>query len=486
MSKSEAVRRDRAVVNHMTRTNFVLFILRVFQTVSPGDLYIHGEYIEAIAHKLEQCRSRKCRRLILNTVPRGLKSVIASVAWPAWLLGHDPTLRIICVSYGSDLSIRLARDCRAVMTSDWYRAAFPKTLLKQGESADERFMTTRRGFRHATSMQGGITGFGADIIIVDDPIKQQDVHSAPLRQAMNDAFRQTIMTRLNDRKNGIVVLVMHRLHLDDLAGNLLEKGGWESLVLPAIAETDLRVPLGGGEWFCRKRGDVLHPERETREDLERLRHEHGSYTFAALFQQSPIPVEGNLFKLSWFDRYESLPHPSQCSLVVQSWDTAQKAGDTNDYSVCTTWLVADGHYYLAHVRRDRLEFSDLRRAVLHSAAEFGAGAILIEDSGTGTPLIQVLGEDSRLDIIPITSKLDKVTRALQPSSMVEARKVHLPIAAAWLAEFEQELARFPGGRHDDQVDSMVQALNWLADRSASIDLSTLVLDADEFVREEQY
>ena len=202
------------------------------------------------------------KRLIILMPPRNLKSICASVALPAWLLGRDPTRQIICVSYSADLAAKHARDCRAVMMAPWYQSVFPSTRIDPAKSAETEFMTTQRGFRLATSTGGTLTGRGGDILIIDDPMKPADAQSDARRLDCQQWYSNTLLSRLDDKVNGAIVLVMQRLHIDDLAGYLMEQEGWEVLSLPAIAEVEQVVPIGPGKVHYRRVGDVLHPERE--------------------------------------------------------------------------------------------------------------------------------------------------------------------------------------------------------------------------------
>ena len=203
----------------------------------------------------------------------------------------------------------------------------------------------------------------------------------------------SLVSRLNNKQTGSIVVVMQRLHENDLAGHLLEQGGWCHLDLPAIAIEDAAIQIGDRRWVNRKIGEVLHEARESRADLEGIKAEMGSLMFSAQYQQRPVPLEGNLIKRDWFRYYNSLPTAGQGSLVVQSWDVATMIGPANDYSVCTTWLVVKSDYYLVDVCPVRLQYPDLRRKVASLAARHSAAMILIEDAGPGMQLLQDLRRD---------------------------------------------------------------------------------------------
>ncbi len=170
------------------RNYFTTFIERAFYELNPQGRFVTGQYIELLAATLERCRAGKTKRLIINLPPRTLKSHAASVAFTAWLLGHDPTRQIICASYGQDLADKHARDCRTLITSSFYRRLFPKTVLSETKQSVNDFMTTEQGFRMATSVGGVLTGRGADVIILDDILKPDDALSETRRRAANDWY----------------------------------------------------------------------------------------------------------------------------------------------------------------------------------------------------------------------------------------------------------------------------------------------------------
>jgi len=462
--------KDRELLNEVLRNDLAAFIHRCFQSVSPATPYAPNWHIEAIAWHLIECAEGRIRRLIITVPPRSLKSICASVAFPAWVLGRDPSKRIICASYSSDLTAKFARDCRQVMDTDWYKDAFPWTRLNPKKSAELEFETTRQGVRYGTSPGGTLTGRGGNVIIIDDPIKPVDAMSETKREAVKQWFDSTLFSRLDDKRSDVIILVMQRVHVDDLAGYLLEKEeSWCHLDLPAIAQEPQRIHIGQNHHHQRQTGEPLHGTREsleTLETLETIKANMGTMAFNAQYLQRPVPLEGNLVKCAWFRTYVESPKQSCGDQIVQSWDTASKSGELNDFSVCTTWLVRGNDYYLLHVLRERLDFPRLRQAVVELARQFGANAVLIEDKGSGTQLIQDCRYNHKWGVRPIAIKPegDKVTRMSGQSAQIEAGQVYLPAEAPWLADFKAEILAFPLGKFDDQVDSVSQFLRWAGDR----------------------
>jgi predicted phage terminase large subunit-like protein len=444
------------------RSDLGYFAERCFSEINPQTEFLANWHIEVIAAKLAAVRQGKIRRLIINLPPRHLKSLMASVAFPACCLGHDPSAQILCVSYAQDLADKLARDCRSVMTSPWYRRIFPTRLAPHRQAVQE-FVTTRQGYRLATSTGGVLTGRGADYILIDDPLKPDEALSDAQRKTANDWFSHTLYSRLNDKRCGAIVIIMQRLHEDDLVGHVLAQEPWEVVCFPAIAETDEvhRIEtIWGPRCFRRGQGEALHCEREPLDTLDRIRRTIGEYNFAGQYQQSPAPLGGGLVKVEWFKRYRDNERPECFDRIVQSWDTANKATELSDFSVCTTWGVKGKNLFLLSVFRRRLEYPALKRAVRDQQSLFDANVVLIEDKASGTQLIQELIADGCHGVTRYQPDCEKIMRLHAQTAMVENGFVHIPESASWLAEYLQEISVFPKGKHDDQVDSTAQFLDW--------------------------
>jgi predicted phage terminase large subunit-like protein len=453
----------------LLKNDLAAFTQRCFQTVVPGQTYLHNWHVEAIAHRLEKILRGETRRQIITLPPRNLKSICASVAFPAFVLGHDPSRRIVCVSYSKELAARHSRDCRAVLESDWYRGLFPRTRIDPRKNTETEYDTTARGFRLSTSVGGTLTGRGGNLIVIDDPMNPVEAASETKRKFVAEWFDTTLASRLDSKTEDAIVLVMQRLHVEDLVGHVLEKDpSWDVLNLPAVATEPQEIELGLGGVHRREIGDLLHPEREPMSVLEALLVDLGSQGFSAQYQQEPIPAGGSMIKNDWLRYYDRPPQKQSGDRIVQSWDSAAKADNKNDYSVCTTWLMRKPDFYLLDVFRKRLEYPDLRRAAVSRHAKFKARTVLIEDASTGSPLIQDLRTDSRIRPIAIRPERDKVVRLEGQSAVIEAGRMLLPRSAPWLDEFRNELLAFPHGRFDDQVDSVSQFLQWATERKPMV------------------
>lgn len=457
----------RAAIDALLRQDLGFFIQRVFMTIRPGVQYHHSWHIDAIAWHLKQVAEGNIKRLIINMPPRNLKSICASVAFPAWLLGRRPNCQFVCASYAQSLSTDLHNMFRTIVTAPWYARAFPGMRQNGQKNTGQEFRTDKGGGRLATSVEGSVTGRGADFIVLDDPLQPMEAFSDAMRIKVNQWYDSGLYTRLNEKSQGAIILVMQRLHADDLTAHLLRQGGWTVLELPAIAEEDASIPIGDGRCHRRKAGDILHPEREDASVLAEIKRTIGPYQFDAQYQQRPVLIDGDMIRLSWFRRYDSAPQCSDDCTVVQSWDTASKTGEINDYSVCTTWMIKEDKWYLLDLFRAKLEFSALKRAAAELASKYAPHSLLIEDRGSGTQLIQELRQTGEGFAIPINPEGDKQMRAYNVTGQMAGGRVYLPRAAHWLADFESEIAAFPGGVHDDQVDSMTQFMGWAFESEAN-------------------
>ena len=442
------------------QSSLYLFIKASFAVTNPGTLFVEGDYLELLASKLQSAMEGKPKRLMINLPPRCAKSHIANAA-TAWHLGHHPHARFISASYGESLAEQMGGEVRAIMQSEMYKSTFKTRLVKASPLEIE---TTDRGGRRGTSVGGAITGFGADIIIADDPMKADEANSDGVRTATNEWFNTSLLSRLNNRSEGVVIVIMQRLHIDDLCGYLLARDpeAWTVLSLPAIAEVDeciaFDTPRGPRTWI-RNVGEALHPDRDLAVVWEGIRKSVGEPVFNAQYQQNPHLPGGGLLDKAWLNFYHPHQLPPNFDHIVQSWDVANKANKRSDYSVCTTWGIKNTLMYLLDVYRDKIEYPELEGKVVELHRRHKATVLLIEDAGSGTVLQQVLTLEG-LKPIPIKPQKDKLTRFHAHFGEIKSGQVLFPTHAIWLSDYVDEITRFPGTRKDDQVDSTSQALDW--------------------------
>ncbi len=441
----------------MLALDFMAFTEFAFGVVRPNTLFRPNWHIEALAHKLSQVASGQVRRLIVTMPPRNLKSLLASVALPAWFLGHNPSERVVAVSYSDQLARAHANDFRRLVNDPIYQATFP--TMRLARDTDREIVTTLRGKRFATSIEGTLTGLGGNLVIIDDPLKQDDAHSEAVRKRTIEWYRSTLLSRPDDKRVARILLVMQRVHQDDLAGYLEEQGGFEIFNLPAIATQTKSYALGAGRSYVRQQGELLHPSHEPASVLLELKREMGPIAFSAQYQQNPIPP-------GWDDHQAEMARVLRCRFpahdrgdhLIMSWDIALSEEEKGDYFACVVLLRRKEVFFVVEVIRGRLRFDDLRRKILDVKRRYGVGTLLIEDSPISKGLIQSL-EESSINVTTYDPDTDKRSRLIAQSDLFAGGSVRLPKRAPWLEDFTAELLAFPG-RHDDQVDALTQGLAW--------------------------
>jgi predicted phage terminase large subunit-like protein len=458
------------VLQALLATNLTSFTEFAFGVVRPGIIFKPNWHLEAVTHKLAQVASGEVRRLIITLPPRNLKSLCASVALPAWFLGRNPSERVVVVSYSDFLARTHANDFRLLVNHSVYQAAFPGMRLAR--DTDREIVTTKRGKRIATSIDGTLTELGGNLIIIDDPLKLGDAMSEAVRTRVIDWYRSTLLSRADDKTTGRFVLVMQRVHQDDLAGYLQEQGGFEVLNLPAIAQRNETYELGDGRTYTRQKGELLHPEQEPAHVLAELKREMGPIAFSAQYQQSPIPPGGTIIKRKWLVPYDEI-RPQAGDRIILSWDIALSEAETGDYSACVVLLRRREVFYILEVVRGRFPFDTLKRKVMEVKQRYGSCTLLIEDSPISRGLIQSLREQS-INVTVYKPDTDKRARVIAQSDLFAGGSVRFPRRASWLEEFTAELLAFPG-RHDDQVDALTQGLAWGRERHGEVSVKILQL-----------
>jgi predicted phage terminase large subunit-like protein len=456
MSVSQKISATPAERDAICRQDLLTFCHAAFAELYPDDPFSFERSQEAIAQALAGAGERRFR-LIINAPPRSLKSFLVSVCWVAFMLGHKPTHRFICASYSQDLANAFSSECRRLMESSFYRGLFATRLIK---ATEDELVTTAGGFRRAKSVGGTLTGLGGHALIIDDPMNANDAASETIRNSTNEWFMNTLMPRLDDKSAGAIIVVMQRLHQDDLTGHLIEKGGWDRLVLPAIAPRDTLITLGHRKFVWRM-GEPLQ-KREGLESLERTKRDMTPQAFNAQYLQEPLPEKGNMLDPDWLKYYAQAPVRQPGDQVIQSWDTALKPSETCDYSAGVTILVHNNKvdYYLTDVIRKRLNFTDLCNEVEAQGRKHSPNAILVEEHGAGIPLIAEMRKRGLSAVIGRRPTKDKRTRMDGQTPKLQAGCLILPKAAPWLDEFIAEYLAFPGGKFDDQIDALSQFLDY--------------------------
>ncbi len=425
--------------------------------ISPVDLakvdtnhkYKSPKHILQLNRLLLQVNSGKISRLAVFMPPRHGKSELISKYFPAYYLATNPDKRIILTSYEADFASTWGSKARDILKEHGH--AFKNNInVDNKSSARNRWdIKDHQGGMMTAGVGGPITGKGADLLIIDDPVKNaEEANSQTSRQKIWDWYKSTAYTRLEP--NGAIILIMTRWHETDLAGMILEnsKNNWTILNLPALAEDN--DPLG------RKPGEALWPERFSHKRLQEIRTDIGSYHFSAMYQQRPQPIEGGLLKLDWIKYYQQEELPPLDELTIyQGWDLAISTTETADYTVCTTIGVLDEKkMYVLDWYRDRINFPTQVKLVEKLAKKWDPIQIGIENNAYQQALPQELKERSMLPIKEIKQTKDKVTRIQSASIHFENKKILLPKKHPELENFINEYIYFPKSKHDDMLDSM--------------------------------
>lgn len=466
-----AIRRKLLQILRSDLKKFVRIAWPILEPTTPLQWNWH---LDLLCDYLMAVKKGDCRRLIINVPPRSMKSLLCTVFYPVWRWCADPQRRFMFVSYSEELSTDHSVFRRNVVSSEFYRNGCGyRVRLAKDQNLKTQYENTKRGVMFSTSIAGSATGKGCDELIVDDPINAKKAFSDQEREAANRNFDATFRSRLNDPANGAIIVIMQRLHEDDLTGHLLkqEPNAWTHLKLPAEFEHDQKweFPVSKREPIGKHAGDLLWPERFPRSVLDDLKTALGSWSFAGQYQQSPSPVSGAIIQREWIHYYRELPAATGSVRWLQSWDCSFKDTRESDYVVGQVWMRVGANHYLVDQVREHMDFVRTRQAIKDMTAQYPqATAKLIEDRANGPAVISALRAEIP-GMIAVDPKDSKMGRLYSVSPLFEAGNVFLPESARWVGDFVEELTRFPNAAHDDQVDACTQALQYLRDQRRGLE-----------------
>jgi len=440
-----------------------------WQAIEPGRDFYDNWHIDAVSDHLQAVVEGDIKRLIINIPPRHMKSISVAVALPAWAWTIQPEKKFLYASYAGSLSIRDSVKCRRLLDSRWYKEHFGETFkLTSDQNQKQRFENNKTGARIATSVDGALTGEGGDIIVIDDPHNVRESESSTVREGVLEWWDQAMQTRLNDPKTGAFIIIMQRVHENDLTGHILsnELGDeWDHLCLPARYEighpTITRSTLNFFDPRTEE-GELLWPDRIDDKTLANLERSLGSYAAAGQLQQRPMPKGGGILKAEWWVPWEKEELPNNIEYVLQSWDTAFSTKENSSYSARTTWGVfrnnGQVNVIVIDMWYDRVSYPELRKIAQESYEEWEPDAVLIEKKASGQSLLQ----DLRMAGIPVleySPDRDKQARAHASSALLEDGRIYFPFNKKWAKDLIDICAAFPAGDNDDIVDTCTQA--WL-------------------------
>ena len=432
--------------------NFMDFVRKVWPT------FIAGRHHARMAAAFERVARGECKRLIINMPPRHTKSEFASYLLPAWFLGKFPAKKVIQTAHTAELSVGFGRKVRNLVDSEIFHEIFPGVGLRADSQAAGRWNTSAGGDYFAIGVGGAVTGKGADILIIDDPHSEQEAALAEVNPEVYDKTYEwyTSGPRQRLQPGGAIIIVMTRWSKKDLTGQVLksaaQRGGdeWEVIEFPAI------LPSGNPLW----------PEFWSLKELQALKEELPNQKWMAQYMQNPTSEQSAIVKREWWQIWEH-DSPPQCEFVLQAWDTAFEKTNRADYSACTTWGVfyqeddsgiSQANIILLNAFRDRLEFPALKRKAIEESREWDPDSIIVEKKASGAPLIY----EMRAMGIPVqeftpSKGNDKISRLNAVSDLFASGRVWVP-NTQWAEEVVDEVASFPGGEHDDYVDSVSLAM----------------------------
>ena len=444
------------------------FTKAAWPTIEPASDYVSGWHLDAISDHLQAVVEGDIKRLIINVPPRHSKSISTAVLLPAWTWTHQPHKKFLYASYAASLSIRDSTKCRRLIDSPWYQAHFGDKFHLTGDmNQKSRFENSENGIRLSTSVSGSLTGEGGHIIVLDDVHNVVEADSAKVREGVLDWWDQAMQTRLDDPKTGAFVIIMQRVHEQDLTGHVLanELGDeWDHLMLPARYEIGHPTPMRSTLGFTdprTKEGELLWPARFGEKELSTLERSLGSYAAAGQLQQRPSPKGGGILKASWWVPWESEELP-EIEHVLQSWDTAFEGKESSSFSARTTWgvfrhkgamcaIVLEAYW-------DKPSYPELRKIAQEAYDEWEPDVVLIEKKASGQSLLQ----DLRMAGVPVLAyspDRDKVARAHASSALLEDGRIYYPSDKKWAKELIEIISAFPAHPNDDVVDTCTQA--WL-------------------------
>ncbi len=432
-------------------------------------LWKYARHLKYIEDKLLAVAEGKIDRLLISVPPQHGKSMLTSQYFTAWFLGRFPDKKVILTSYEATFAASWGRKSRDILEEHGEKV-FGVKISSSSAAADHWEIHDHLGGMVTAGAGGSITGKGGDLLIIDDPIKNnQEALSATRLNAIWEWYQATVYTRLSP--TGAIVVIMTRWSPEDLVGRLLQDqkdGGdeWVNVCLPAIAEE--------GDQLGRKEGEPIWPQRYSLKWVEQRKRVLQAFWFEALYQQRPAPRAGYVINIDWFRRYRVPPERKKAEMVVLSFDTAQKESELSGYTVCTVWYFYDSSYYLIDVVRDRYRHPRLISVAKNLVERWRPHAVLIEDKATGSSLIEHLRDETSAPVLPIEPQDigSKAVRMQNETPAVEAGQVHIPEdgTAVWLYDFIEELRSFPNSTHKDQVDSFSQFLRWARERGSGIEM----------------
>lgn len=459
------------VFDALCRQNFSVFFQRAWREIEPAD-YEHNWHIDCIASHLESVERGEIKRLIINVPPRTGKTLLVNICYTAWLLGRDAGVRVLGISYAGRLSEKIAYQTRLLMETEWYRRLFPETKLDPDQQQKANFLTTKGGGRFSTSVGGTLTGAGGDYILIDDPQNPEEALSDVKRIGSNEWVDQAVFSRLNNPKEGRIVVIMQRLHSEDTTGHLMKTGKWQLLKLPAITEKPIEIKNGKKTWSY---DSLLHEARFDKQVLDDLRQSMSDYAFVGQYLQEPVPIGGGEFKSDWLKYYASSVFSAVGGNIYITVDPATSKKKTSDFTAMAVWaLMPDQNYYLVDGIRERLNpterierlFQLHRKWLAKTGKPAKVGWEIYGLTSDKHYLDMKQNEENyRFPITEVNTRMEKKERIRRLIAPMQHGRIWMPndfivksdkgLPTNFISDIvQQEILLFPYAAHDDFLDAM--------------------------------
>ena len=485
MRTVDPIRQKAAIRKERAERSLSVFIRQAWPVIEPNTPYVHNWHIDLIAEYLQAINDGEINRLLINMPPRHMKSIEATVCYPVWTWTRHPEKRFIKVSYSDSLSREHNVRSRDIILSNWYQENWGSVFsLKNDVNRQNEFQNDHMGLMLSTSTGGALTGKGGDVIIIDDPQNPAMANSDAERQSTIDFFRGTLQTRLNNPRKGAFIIIMQRLHENDLSGYVLSEGlGYIHLCLPAEAPERVTVSFPkSGKTIVREEGDIRNPGRFDKAVLSGLKKSLGSLQYAGQFQQIPAPAEGVIFKREWMNnpfQTKSLPY---LSVIIQTWDMAFTKSEGSAKVAGLVLGRAGSRIYILDCINDKMNFVESVAAVRRLSAKWPkARAKVVENKANGPAIVNLL-EKEIPGMVEFNPKGSKDERAISVTPYFEAGNIWFPDAAEapWVEDLIRDLLIFPKGVYKDTTDALVQGILYLMDKPM---YSSLPMDAGTVYKE---
>lgn len=438
------------------------FFLEAFKVLEPQTPFVSNWHIKFLCQVLQAETYRILANkpskgdIIINVPFRTGKSYITTIIYPVWSWIINPHMGFLTVSYSSALSTEHARKSRQLIQSDWFQSNFGHIFEMTGDqNVKSNYENDKGGKRFATSTTATATGTGGDVIILDDPLNPKEASSEVERKRANTAYSETFYSRTKNPHTAIRIIVMQRLHEDDLSGYLLKKKGYRHICIPGELTDGIKPERLRDKY----KDGLFWGERFTQKLLDTFKEELGSSGYAGQILQQPSPPEGNIFKKQWFEIVPSAPQGVTWHVKI---DPAYTSKNENDPTAIMCYAWHENNLYIRNVEAVRLEFPKLITFIKTYAVNQGLTSkskIYVEPKASGKSIVQQIKSETGLNVLEDTvPEKDKVARANNVSAKVEAGRVKL-LSGGWNERFLSEVTQFPHAKHDDQVDVMVMALS---------------------------